>query len=75
MLTTSMIVALMYLALAVAFLLVFPAGVYFYLGKRWDKASSIERLLMYFLVFLFVPGMLLLAPVINLRPQPRVIEE
>ncbi len=75
MLPTSMIVALLYLTLAVAFLLVFPAGVYFYLGKRWDKASSIERLLMYFLVFLFVPGMLLLAPVINLRPQPRVIED
>ena len=75
MLPTSMIVALMYLTLAVAFLLVFPAGVYFYLGKRWNKARSIERLLMYFLVFLFVPGMLLLAPVINLRPQPRVIED
>jgi len=75
MLTTSMIVALMYLALAVAFLLVFPAGVYLYLGARWNKASSIERLLMYFLVFLFVPGMLLLSPFINLRPQPRVIEE
>jgi NAD(P)H-quinone oxidoreductase subunit L len=75
MLTTSMIVALMYFALAVAFLLVFPAGVYFYMGKRWNRASSIERLLMYFLVFLFVPGMLLLSPFLNLRPQPRAIED
>ena len=75
MLSTSMIVALMYLVLAGAFLIVFPAGVYFYLGKRWNKASSIERLLMYFLVFLFVPGMLLLSPFINLRPEPRAIEE
>lgn len=74
MATPSLIVALMYLAIAGAFLLVFPAGVYYYLGKRWFKASSIERLLMYFLVFLFCPGMLLLSPFLNQRPQPRTIE-
>lgn len=74
MATTSTMVALLYLALAGAFLLVFPAGVYFYLGKRWFKASSIERVLMYFLVFLFCPGMLLLSPFLNQRPKPRAIE-
>ena len=70
-----MVVAILYLALAGAFLLVIPAGIYVYLQKRWYTASSIERLLMYFFVFLFFPGMLLLSPFLNLRPLPRAIEE
>ncbi len=70
-----MVVALLYLALAGAFLLVVPAGIYVYLQKRWYVAGSIERLIMYFFVFLFFPGLLLLSPFLNLRPQPRTIEE
>ncbi len=68
-----MILALFYLSLAGAFLLVIPAGLYFYLNTRWYVASSFERGFMYFLVFLFFPGLLLLAPFLNFRPQKRQI--
>ncbi|KYC39895.1 NAD(P)H-quinone oxidoreductase [Scytonema hofmannii PCC 7110] len=69
-----MVVALLYLVLAGAYLLVVPAGVLLYLKLRWYVASSVERAFMYFLVFLFFPGLLLLSPVVNYRPQPRKIE-
>ncbi|WP_460203964.1 NAD(P)H-quinone oxidoreductase subunit L [Scytonema sp. NUACC21] len=68
-----MVVALLYLILAGAYLLVIPAGVMLYLKFRWYDASSIERTFMYFLVFLFFPGLLLLSPFINYRPQRRKI--
>jgi NAD(P)H-quinone oxidoreductase subunit L len=68
-----MILALFYLSLAGAFLLVIPAGLYFYLNTRWYVASSFERGFMYFLVFLFFPGLLLLSPFLNFRPQKRQI--
>ncbi|WP_421659157.1 NAD(P)H-quinone oxidoreductase subunit L [Leptothermofonsia sp. ETS-13] len=67
-------IALLYLALAGAFLLVIPAMLYFYLRARWYVASSFERGFMYFLVFMFFPGLLLLAPFLNFRPKPRQIE-
>jgi NAD(P)H-quinone oxidoreductase subunit L len=66
-------VALLYLVLAGAFLLVIPAGLYFYLNQRWYVASSLERGFMYFLVFMFFPGLLLLAPFLNFRPKRRAI--
>lgn len=66
-------VAFLYLVLAGAFLLVFPALIYLYLQARWYVASSLERGFMYFLVFLFFPGLLLLAPFLNLRPKRRTI--
>ncbi|TVP67151.1 MAG: NAD(P)H-quinone oxidoreductase [Nodularia sp. (in: Bacteria)] len=69
-----MIVALLYLALAGAYLLVVPAVVMLYLKQRWYVASSIERTVMYFMVFFFLPGMLVLSPFVNLRPRPRQIE-
>ncbi|GAA6624329.1 NAD(P)H-quinone oxidoreductase subunit L [Scytonema sp. NUACC26] len=69
-----MVVALLYLVLAGAYLLVVPAAVLLYLKFRWYVASSVERTFMYFLVFLFFPGLLLLSPVINYRPQPRKIQ-
>jgi NAD(P)H-quinone oxidoreductase subunit L len=68
-----MILALLYLSLAGAFLLVIPAGLYFYLNTRWYVASSFERGFMYFLVFLFFPGLLLLSPFLNFRPKKRQI--
>jgi len=68
----SLIITLgVYVALGGAYLLVLPALTLLYLKQRWYVASSVERLLMYFLVFLFFPGLLLLSPLINLRPQPR----
>ncbi len=70
----SMIVALLYLILAGAYLLVLPVAVLFYLKWRWYVASSIERAFMYFLVFFFFPGLLVLSPFVNFRPERRKIE-
>jgi NAD(P)H-quinone oxidoreductase subunit L len=67
-------VALLYLVLAGAFLVAIPAALYFYLQARWYVASSFERGFMYFLVFLFFPGLLLLAPFLNFRPKRRQVE-
>lgn len=67
-------VALLYLALGGAYLVVVPLILFFYLKSRWYVASSIERSFMYFMVFLYFPGMLLLAPFLNFRPKARQIE-
>jgi NAD(P)H-quinone oxidoreductase subunit L len=69
-----MIVALVYLILSGSYLLVIPGALYLYLQKRWYVASSLERGFMYFLVFFFFPGMLLLSPFLNFRPKRREIE-
>lgn len=69
-----MIVAFAYLALLGAYLAVMPLVTLFYLKSRWYVASSIERVFMYFLIFFFFPGLLLLSPFINFRPQKRQIE-
>ncbi|MEA5582861.1 NAD(P)H-quinone oxidoreductase subunit L [Nodularia harveyana UHCC-0300] len=69
-----MILALLYLALAGAYLLVIPIVVMVYMKQRWYVASSIERTIMYFMVFFFLPGLLVLSPFVNLRPRPRQIE-
>jgi signal transduction histidine kinase len=61
------LVALLYLVLSGLYLVILPALVYFYLKSRWYVVSSVERLFMYFLVFFFFPGMLLLSPVLNFR--------
>ncbi len=67
----TLLVGLLYLALSGAYLVVLPGLLYFYLQKRWYVASSFERAFMYFLVFFFFPGLLLLSPFLNLRPKPR----
>ncbi len=69
----TMIVALLYLILSGTYLLVVPVLTYWYLTQRWYVASSFERAFMYFLVFFFFPGMLLLSPFLNFRPKPRQI--
>jgi NAD(P)H-quinone oxidoreductase subunit L len=68
-----MIVALEYLVLGGAYLLVMPLVVFFFLRARWYVAGSIERIFLYFLIFLFFPGLLVLAPFLNFRPQRREI--
>ncbi|WP_316434315.1 NAD(P)H-quinone oxidoreductase subunit L [Leptolyngbya sp. NK1-12] len=68
---TLPIVPLLYLAVGGAYLVVLPALLYLYLQRRWYTARSVERLLMYFFVFLLFPGLLLLSPLLNFRPQPR----
>lgn len=70
---TLPIVPLVYLAVGGAYLIVLPALLFLYLRARWYTARSIERLLMYFFVFLLFPGLLLLSPFLNYRPQPRQI--
>ena len=67
------LVALLYLVLSGLYLVILPALVYFYLKSRWYVVSSVERLFMYFLVFFFFPGMLLLSPFLNFRTQRRAI--
>lgn len=66
-------VPLLYLTLSVLYLLIIPGIVYFYLNSRWYVASSFERVLMYFLMFFFFPGMLVLSPFLNFRPKRRNI--
>ncbi|MBV6625669.1 MAG: NAD(P)H-quinone oxidoreductase subunit L [Rivularia sp. (in: Bacteria)] len=68
------IVPLTYLGLAVSYLLVIPVLVLTYMKFRWYSVSSFERGFMYFLVFLFFPGLLLLSPFLNFRPKRRQIE-
>lgn len=70
---TLPVVPLLYLVLGGAYLVVFPALTFLYLNTRFYTAGSIERLFAYFLIFLFFPGMLLLAPLMNARPQKRTI--
>lgn len=69
-----MFVALLYLILAGAYLLVVPLALLFYLKQRWYVASSFERAFMYFLVFFFFPGLLVLGPFVNFRPQRRQVQ-
>ncbi|MEB3218108.1 MAG: NAD(P)H-quinone oxidoreductase subunit L [Nostocales cyanobacterium 94392] len=72
--TETIMVPLMYLILAGSYLLVIPVMVLTYMKFRWYSVSSFERGFMYFLVFLFFPGLLLLSPFINFRPRRRQIE-
>ena len=70
----SLLITLMvYAGLAGLYLVVIPGVLLFYLKQRWNVATSIERLLIYSLVFVFFPGMLLLSPFLNFRPQRREI--
>lgn len=73
LLSETGLLAIIYLGLSLSYLLVFPGLLYLYLQKRWYVASSIERLIMYFFVFLFFPGLLLLSPVLNFRPRRRAV--
>ncbi|WP_192901221.1 NAD(P)H-quinone oxidoreductase subunit L [Okeania hirsuta] len=68
------ILLIIYAVLAGTYLLVMPAIVYAYLNMRWYVVSSFERGFMYFLMFFFFPGMLVLSPFLNFRPRRRQIE-
>jgi NAD(P)H-quinone oxidoreductase subunit L len=70
----TLLVGLLYLILSGLYLLICPALLYLYLQKRWYVASSVERFIMYFFVFFFFPGMLLLSPFLNLRPKRREVK-
>ncbi|WP_202223765.1 NAD(P)H-quinone oxidoreductase subunit L [Okeania sp. KiyG1] len=70
----NLIILIIYAVLAGTYLLVMPAIVYAYLNMRWYVVSSFERGFMYFLMFFFFPGMLVLSPFLNFRPKRRQIE-
>ena len=73
MLEISLLIPLLYLVLGGAYLVLLPLAVFFYLQNRWYVASSLERSFLYFLVFLFFPGLLLLSPFLNFRPRRREV--
>ncbi|AFY69522.1 NAD(P)H-quinone oxidoreductase subunit L [Thalassoporum mexicanum PCC 7367] len=62
-----------YAVIGGTYLLVVPTMLMFYFKARWYKTSSMERAFICFLVFFFFPGLLLLSPFLNFRPQPRKI--
>lgn len=68
------LVPLLYLVLGGTYLVVLPALTFIYLKSRWYTAGSVERLLMYFLVFFLFPGLALLSPLLNFRPQRRQLQ-
>ncbi len=57
-----MLLSLLYLALAGAYLLAIPLIVMFYLNWRWYSATSVERGFMYFLVFFLLPRFVVAFP-------------
>lgn len=64
----------LYAGIAGIYLVVVPLALIFYVRRRWYQSGSIERTLLYGLVFVFFPGMLLFSPFLNFRPQPRDIK-
>lgn len=62
-----------YVALGGVYLVIVPLALLLYLNRRWYTAGSVERTVLYGLVFVFFPGMLLFSPFLNfrLRPQSR----
>lgn len=57
--------------LGVTYLILAPAALMAWLHWRWHTMGKVERLLSYGLVFLLFPGLILLAPFVNLRPAGR----
>ncbi|WP_035992947.1 NAD(P)H-quinone oxidoreductase subunit L [Leptolyngbya sp. KIOST-1] len=66
-----LLTAALYAGIGGLYLLVVPLALIFYVRQRWYVAGSVERTLLYGLVFVFFPGMLLFSPFLNFRPQPR----
>ncbi len=66
-----MLTLALYGGLAGIYLVVVPLALLLYLKRRWYGAGSIERTLLYGLMFAFFPGVLLFSPFLNFRPQPR----
>jgi len=58
-------------ALGVTYLVLAPGALMAWLHWRWHVMGKVERLLSYALVFLLFPGLILLAPFVNLRPVGR----
>jgi NAD(P)H-quinone oxidoreductase subunit L len=63
----TLVVLLAYGLLAGAYLLVVPLALMLWMNRRWTLMGKLERTAVYGLVFLFFPGLILLAPFLNLR--------
>ncbi|NJK64677.1 MAG: NAD(P)H-quinone oxidoreductase subunit L [Synechococcaceae cyanobacterium SM2_3_1] len=67
----TLLILLIYGGLAGAYLLVIPLIAMIYIDKRFNFASSWEKVFMFFLGLSFFPGMLLVGGFINYRPHLR----
>ena len=72
-LSDSIIATIVYAAIAGTYLLAIPLIILFYFKARWYKTGSLERVFICFLAFFFFPGLLLISPFFNFRPQARQI--
>jgi NAD(P)H-quinone oxidoreductase subunit L len=63
----TLVMLLAYGLLAGAYLLVVPLALMLWMNRRWTLMGKLERTAVYGLVFLFFPGLILLAPFLNLR--------
>jgi NAD(P)H-quinone oxidoreductase subunit L len=71
-LSTDLLITLaLYGGLAGVYLVLLPLAILFYLKANWHRAGSVERTVLYGLMFIFFPGMLLFSPFLNFRPQAR----
>ncbi len=68
---SNLLVLALYVGFAGLYLLVIPFITMRYVDQRWNDSGSWEKVWMFFLVFFFFPGMILLGPFANFRPQER----
>ena len=73
LLSAPILTTIAYVAIAGTYLLAIPLVLLFYFKARWYKTGSIERVFLCFLVFFFFPGLLLISPFFNFRPQARQV--
>ncbi|HBC41736.1 MAG TPA: NAD(P)H-quinone oxidoreductase [Pseudanabaena sp.] len=73
LLSSPILAVIVYAAIAGTYLLVLPLIILFYFKARWYKTSSLERIFICFLAFFFFPGLLVLSPFFNFRPEARTI--
>ncbi len=71
--TFTLLALATYAVMGGLYLVIIPGALLFYVQQRFYVASSLERLGLYGLVLVFFPGMLLLSPFLNFRPQRREV--
>lgn len=71
--TSTLLALATYAVMGGLYLVIIPGALLFYVQQRFYVASSLERLGLYGLVLVFFPGMLLLSPFLNFRPQRREV--
>ena len=56
-----------YVGIISIYLFVIPLILFYWMNNRWNVMGKAERLIVYWLVFLFFPGLILFSPFLNLR--------